>query len=120
MRAFCCKVVGKNGGKGLRATRVFSKGETVVSQPPGSLSRQRPSKYTLELSPHEHLECDAPLKYANHSFRPTCRVTFERGMISLIAKGPIRSGEALTIDYHATETDLAEPFVDSQTGRLVA
>mmetsp|Transcript_14023 Transcript_14023/g.42411 ORF Transcript_14023/g.42411 Transcript_14023/m.42411 type:complete len:126 (-) Transcript_14023:172-549(-) len=107
------------GGKGLRAMRRLAAGDVVLTERSARVLAA-PTKYTIERAPREHLECATELRFTNHSFEPNCAIRFDpEDAVSLVAVEAIEIGDELTIDYHATESSMAEPFLDAATGAPV-
>lgn len=89
----------------LKATRRIRQGETILYLP--SLVRRTPDKYSLEIHPGLHINCEFSMAGAiNHSCEPNASVTQER----IVAWACIQPGEEIKIDYKKTEQKLAEPF----------
>ena len=64
--------------------------------------------------PDGHIEDDL-FKYANHSFNPNVAIDGYK----VVALWDIEEGEEITFDYHTTESHIAFPFQDRETGRMV-
>lgn len=91
--------------KSLAATRDIRQGETIVTLP--SRTRFNPDKYSIELAPGIHVDCEhSKVGAINHSCSPNAAV---RGF-GVVAWRCITGGEEITIDYKRTESKLAEPF----------
>jgi uncharacterized membrane protein len=99
------------GAAGVYARRPFESGQVVLSLEGRVLSR--PTRHTIQLGPNAHLESSAEPPaawvYLNHSCDANAVVDVSSSVV--IARRPIALGEELRIDYHATEWELAEPFV---------
>jgi hypothetical protein len=71
--------------------------------------RRRPSRYTLQVGAHAHIDPAGQLwGFVNHSCDPNCRFDFARWW--LVAARPIAAGEELSFNYLTTEWDMASPF----------
>lgn len=117
--AMTAEVFEAKGGKGLRATKPLKVGDVVLTERSARVL-EAPTKYTLERAPREHLECATELRFTNHSFEPNCAVRFDPDdAVSLVAVQSVDAGAELTIDYHKTESSMAEPFLDAATGAPV-
>lgn len=112
------RVVGNEGNKLLVARQKIGVGEVVLSERATCILRH-PTRYTLERSRSEHLLFDGPIRYCNHSFEPNAKASIDDDVVSLVAVQAVEEGAQVTIDYTVTESQMAEPFVDSATGRLV-
>ena len=106
-------------GKGLRAARRFEAGEILLTER-HSRVLPKPTRFTLQRAPSEHLECRSDLRHTNHSFRPNSVVRFRSSdSVSLVAVEAILPLEEITIDYHVTESSLHTPFLDATTQQPV-
>lgn len=91
--------------KSLRATRKIRQGEVIISLP--QRTRFSPDKYSLEIAPGIHADCEHHMVGAiNHSCEPNAALRNMR----IVAFSCIERGEQITIDYKRTETQLAQPF----------
>lgn len=91
--------------KSLRATRKIRQGEVIVPLP--KRTRFTPDKYSLEIAPGIHADCEYHLVGAiNHSCDPNAALRNMR----IVAWKCIEPGEEIRIDYKRTETKLAAPF----------
>jgi hypothetical protein len=88
---------------GVFAVRLFIPGEFIENFA-GYPSPIR-TRYSVFLE-GMHIEPTGALKYLNHACNPNAHF---KGR-DLIALRPIAPGEEITIDYKATETELAAPF----------
>ncbi len=76
------------------------------------ISTDRPSRETIQVGPHEHLEPPRsdpdhhPWRYLNHSCAPNARLD---GRL-LRATQPIACQQEITFDYNTNEFDMASPF----------
>ena len=91
--------------KTLKATRRIRQGETILNLP--TKIRQNPDKYSLEVYPSVHLDCEFHMVGAiNHSCDPNASVKDTR----IVAWSCINPGDEIKIDYKKTEQKLAVPF----------
>ena len=98
--------------KSLYATRAYCPGE-VVHFLRGDVYPQ-PSRTSIQIGSAEHIE-DHFGACMNHSFDPSC---FIRERV-VFANREIYEGDELTFDYTTTESNMAYPFIDSETGKWV-
>ncbi len=110
------RIVTDGFGHRATATRRFLPGESVLSLVGVVVSR--PSRYTLQIGPGQHLGPPAGLtaddhspdyawRFVNHSCRPNAEARGE----FLFALGDILPGDDITLDYNATEDRLEEAFL---------
>jgi hypothetical protein len=91
--------------RSLRSTRRIRQGETILHLP--KQIRMMPDKYSLEVTPGVHLDCEYHSVGAiNHSCDPSAFVKDTR----IVAWTCIDVGTPITIDYKKTEQKLANPF----------
>lgn len=97
-------------GEGVYATCPFQRGESVIV---GRKVRQCPrDTSTLQFGPNEHWRLDVPFEKVNHSCEPNCGVELnEHNAYTLVALGPIATGDEITFDYAMTEWDSISKFV---------
>jgi len=96
----------------LVATTQYQPGD-VIRVLVGETSN-KPTRTSIQISPTEHVE-DEYGQYTNHSFLPSTRIF--NGCIVAIRN--IDIGEEITFNYNESETKLACPFADIDTGILV-
>ena len=114
---------GVNPGAGVKslAARAVRAGE-VVFQEGGELS-PGPGMHTIQIGISVHMQVPGDGRWTAHSFEPNCRVRivdFETAPIDFVAIRDIAEGEALSIDYTATEWEMAGGgFVCEASGREV-
>lgn len=65
----------------------------------------KPTKYTIEISKHEHI-IDKWGIFMNHSFNPTTHIVGR----NVIALCDIDIGDELNFNYNVSETNMATPF----------
>lgn len=75
----------------------------------------KPSRTTIEVDTNKHIDDEFGI-YINHSFTPSTRI--EKGCV--VADKYIQEGEEITFNYNISETKMATPFVDSDTGTPVS
>lgn len=125
---------------GVRAVAAAKlKSEQVLARIPfvqgDALTKTQPTMYTIAAGPNCHVLVDEPWVKLNHSFDPNCRVgvsllrhpqleaedpSLIAGFLDVTACRDIQEGENLEFDYCTTEYEMSSPFVDADTGRLVA
>jgi uncharacterized membrane protein YeiB len=97
----------------LHAVRSFAPGEVVF--PLEGDSVEQPTRFTIQVGPHEHLtptsERVSPWKYLNHGCDPNVSIDGQRRVI--VARRAIAAGDQLRFDYNTTEWELAESFACS-------
>mmetsp|Transcript_19481 Transcript_19481/g.27177 ORF Transcript_19481/g.27177 Transcript_19481/m.27177 type:complete len:191 (+) Transcript_19481:1-573(+) len=95
---------------------------TVLHTERADVVLSKPTKYTIQRDPENHLLFSGDIKFCNHSFNPNVEMNFDDKCdltINVVAKRDIAEGEELMFDYHSTESDMACPFVDLETGKPV-
>jgi hypothetical protein len=91
--------------RSLKASRRIRQGETIVVLPQSSIPG--PDQYSLEIYPGIHVDCsDSKAGAINHSCDPNAFVKENR----VVAWKCILPGDEITLDYKATEQNLAVPF----------
>mmetsp|Transcript_2905 Transcript_2905/g.4541 ORF Transcript_2905/g.4541 Transcript_2905/m.4541 type:complete len:147 (-) Transcript_2905:176-616(-) len=121
IRRFSIKVVDMENGKGLRATKELRVGELICEEV-AVRKVSKPNINTLEKTPSVHLELAGNIRYTNHSFIPNAYVRFgpTELAVSLVACRNIAIDDEITIDYHATESEMSNPFIDNASGKPVS
>lgn len=123
------RIQDKDFGKSLKAARGIERGATIAAEwVEGESVVLKPSRYSLRKGDGIHLDVKSKIRYTNHSFTPNASVRFpspaledrKAHLVALVAISSITEGSEITIDYTSTEVDLADPFIDVDTGRLVA
>eukprot|EP00928_Gymnodinium_smaydae_P034208 TRINITY_DN24300_c0_g1_i1.p1 TRINITY_DN24300_c0_g1~~TRINITY_DN24300_c0_g1_i1.p1 ORF type:complete len:266 (-),score=67.42 TRINITY_DN24300_c0_g1_i1:248-1045(-) len=123
----CHSVVGDQSSPGLSATEIGVKNVAkrdiaagaVVFHEAGPISKQR-SMHSLQIGVDSHCEIQGEGRFTSHSFEPNCRirvVEMSSHPIDFVALRDIQKGETLSIDYTCTEWELAEPFLEAQSGQ---
>ncbi|WP_224369218.1 SET domain-containing protein-lysine N-methyltransferase [Hyalangium versicolor] len=96
------------GQQYLESLRAFATGDTI-SAFRAKATHARPSRMTLQVSEHEHIELTPPaLSFTNHSCDPNVYFDVEKWALSALR--PIAAGDALTYFYPSTEWTMASPF----------
>lgn len=101
-------------GQQVITEEIIQKDQTVL-QFFGKLVAE-PTRYSLQVGIDRHLEPGETgshegqyiWRFLNHHCDPNCRINFED--MTLVALHEIYPGEQLTLNYNATEGELAEPF----------
>lgn len=93
-------------GMGVRTKRRIERG-TLVARFTGQLSSQV-LQHTLQISPQTHLHDPYFVGLLSHSCAPNCVLDMQR--LEIWSLTDIDAGEALTIDYAATEDVLHRQF----------
>ena len=95
--------------------RLLSVRPLVAGQRIGSLAADsalvevpRPTRYSIQVGAHRHVEHRGAFAYLNHSCAPTCAVDSEGLAVVLLCS--VAAGAELTLFYPATEWEMAEPF----------
>jgi hypothetical protein len=94
-------------GEALYSTRTYRPGEVVFEFEPVEW-RARRDRFTVEHPAGGHLFHPVLAKVA-HGCDPNCRISFREW--SMVVIKPIEAGDPITIDYEATESQLAHPFL---------
>jgi len=102
-----CRVQESVPGKGVFAIEPIDAGEWVIMLSP--VFDEQPSRHSIQVGEHRHQAYTGETDdFVNHSCMPNARVDTEN--LRLVAVRPVTAGEEITIDYEASEWDLAEPF----------
>jgi hypothetical protein len=99
-------------GCGLFSTEHYSTGD-LIRKLEGPIV-DKPTRTSIEIGNGRHIE-DIYGIYMNHSFHPSCKI--HHGYIVAIKK--ITKGEELTFNYTDSETQMACPFTDRDSGKKV-
>lgn len=100
-------------GKAVFITTFVERGE-IVHTLSGRVSSIR-TKYTIEIGENQHILDDFG-QYINHSSTdPTVYIDGH----SVVALRDIMPGEEICFDYNHSETEMAAPFIDRETGESV-
>ncbi|MFI4936864.1 MAG: SET domain-containing protein-lysine N-methyltransferase [Caulobacterales bacterium] len=92
-------------GEGLYAGRTYAAGEVVLDL--ADVEWRARDKHTVEHPSGRHFFHPVLAKTA-HSCDPNCAIAFDP--LALVARRAIAPGEAVTIDYEATESVISFPF----------
>lgn len=108
-----CQYSERVNGKALFTQQSFKKGDLVFVLSGEVL--EKPTKYSIEINRDQHI-IDKFGVYMNHSSTPTTKIVGPM----VIAARDIKENEELNFDYNATETKCVAPFVDLESGLLIA
>ena len=115
-------VLGTNPkGSTLLAREQIVAGDLIIAETVRKATVE-PTEYSIERKAGLHLHAETILRYSCHSFEPNARVIFsedEDEWVGLEAVADIEEGAEILWDYHTTETRMAAPFEDTETGRVV-
>lgn len=108
------KVRRVNGAYAVIASRQVRRG-AVIFKMRGRLT-DRPSKYSIQLSEHQHLEphshdprdVNSLIRFFNHSCSPSAYVSVED--LTARALYDLEPGEEVTYNYNTTEFEISSPF----------
>ena len=114
-QSFPCAVRQTATGVGVFATHDIIEGG-IVLEINGTI-QQHPTRYSIQISLNEHIECHEvlsvdemrarfPWRFLNHCCEPNAAIVGR----TLVARRLIRAGEQVTFDYTTTEAAMAEPF----------
>ncbi|XYI01583.1 SET domain-containing protein-lysine N-methyltransferase [Sorangium sp. So ce1128] len=96
------------GQRCVRCLVAFAAGDVLVAFGAAAV-HDRPSRMTLQLSEHQHIELTPGfLAFTNHSCDPNACFDVERR--ALVALRPIAPGDEVTFFYPSTEWTMASPF----------
>ncbi|WP_437514120.1 SET domain-containing protein-lysine N-methyltransferase [Sorangium sp. So ce1099] len=96
------------GQRCVRSLVAFAAGDVLVTFGAAAV-HDRPSRMTLQLSQHQHIELTpAFLAFTNHSCDPNACFDVERR--ALVALRPIAPGDEVTFFYPSTEWTMASSF----------
>jgi len=112
-----------NGIKGVFATKILQNNQIVHTL--FGKTRITPSQTSIEIGKDNHIE-DSIGRYINHSFNPSTRIsgltnrehTLQCGFI--VSLRTIQVGDEITFNYNESESKLASPFHDRETGLIVS
>ncbi|KAL4144666.1 hypothetical protein PRNP1_013792 [Phytophthora ramorum] len=87
------------------------KGDDVIGSAPGNLYTKA-TRFTVQITPHKHMDFTGGLEFVNHSCNPNTRIDMaeNEAKVSFVAIKPISKGEHLTFDYSTSEWDMDEKF----------
>jgi SET domain-containing protein len=98
-----------SNGHYIISERKYNEGELIKKLSGKVLDA--PTRYSIEVGDNLHI-IDEIGQYMNHSFEPNCLILGQE----IIALNDIDTGEELTFNYNETETKIAYPFIDIDTG----
>ncbi|KAF1334960.1 Zinc-binding region-containing protein, partial [Globisporangium splendens] len=83
----------------------------VIGTAPG-IFHSRPTRFTIQVDTHKHLEFAGGLEYVNHSCEPNARLVVSENTpeVAFVATRDIKEGEHLSFDYTTSEWDMDEKF----------
>lgn len=97
----------RDGGRSLIATAPLA-ARTPIARYLGE-PQPYPGRHSLQVGVGQHIHCrDEPEAFINHSCDPNCYVEFPG--VTVVTRQPIAPGCEVTLDYLASEWDLAQPF----------
>jgi hypothetical protein len=99
-------------GCGLFATQQYNSGD-LIRKLEGPIV-DKPTRTSIEISEETHIE-DKYGIYMNHSFHPSCKI--HNG--GIVAIKEIKKDDELTFNYNDSETQMACPFTDRNSGESV-
>ena len=97
----------------LIVSKEFTKG-TVIHTLKGEMY-DKPSRTTIEVGKDQHVDDPFGI-YINHSFTPSCVIIND----TVVADKDMKSGDEITFNYNVSETNMATPFTDIETGKQVS
>lgn len=103
-----CEVRPTPVGMGAFATQPLAAGDWAIELAP--VFDDRPGRHTIQVDAHRHQAFTDELDdFINHSCEPS--VSLDAWNLQVVARRPIAVGEEITLNYSASEWDMAEPFV---------
>ena len=78
-----------------------------------------PTRTSIQVALHQHVECGDTISFMNHSFQPTVLVTRDEHDLLVRALVHLSPGTPVSFDYNTTEYELSCPFQDYDSGRWV-
>lgn len=103
-----CEVRVCQVGRGVFAIEPIPAGESVLYL--SEVFDDRPARHTIQVGEHRHqAETGETDDFLNHACQPTAYVDADN--LRIVARRAIAAGEEITINYAASEWDMAEPFV---------
>lgn len=103
----------ESGMKGLFAHCSFA-ANAVLFEVEGE-ELEKPTRTSVQIGTHLHVDVDAPAKYINHSCFPNIRLEGRK----FIAKKHIAAGEEIQFDYNQNEESLSNPFPCRECGQWI-
>ena len=94
-------------GQRLVVTRGVHQGE-VLGRFAGVRRMARPTRYSIQTGPAEHIDGLGRLRYLNHSCAPSALVNTDD--LTLVAARDLAPGEEVTFFYPSTEWEMTWPF----------
>lgn len=101
------------GFKSVYSTSTYKCGELVYSLT--GLILDKPTRESIQTGINEHIE-DMFGMYMNHSFNCNTKVVDR----TIVAIKHIDIGDEITFNYNDSETSMASPFIDNDTGLIVS
>lgn len=109
----------KTGEHCAAAIKRYEPGELIYAHDlASSIITNVRTRTSVQVTEETHIE-DALLMYLDHSFSPTVSISFTPTHVEVHALKTIEPGEHLTFNYDTTETTMACPFTDADTGAWV-
>lgn len=103
-----CEVRRALAGDGLFAVEPIAAGACVLELP--AEFDERAGRHTIQVDDRRHQSYTGEMDdFMNHSCRPTA--VLDADNLRILAIRPITAGEEITLNYTASEWDMAEPFV---------
>lgn len=93
-------------GRGLRSKTAFTRGQRVAKL--SGVLVSAPGLNTIQIAPGIHLHDKWFCRFLHHSCDPNLEIDLRT--LAAVAKRPIAPGDALSIDYAATEDRLGRQF----------
>jgi len=107
------EIINNNNFKSLYSTIAYKKNQVILKLSGKILDK--PTRTSIEIGKDKHIE-DELGQYMNHSFQPTCKIEND----CVIALHDIEKGTELNFNYNENETNMACPFVDKTTDKIVS
>lgn len=104
---------------GLFCEGIFPKDSIVMSYGLDSI-QNFPTRTSVQVGVDQHIEVGETLAFMNHSSNPTCKLRVRYNALEVVPRRKLVPGDQITFNYNTTEYDMAEPFVDWETGEQVS
>lgn len=91
---------------------------SVVFTETGPITNTR-SAHSIQINAASHCEILGEGRFCAHSTEPTCFVRIlENNALQIVTRVDVSTAKDLSLDYNATEWEVAHPFIDHQSGTL--
>ena len=104
------KVVAKENGYKSHVAACDIKAGVELCEVQGAVMNA-PTRYSIQVGMHEHVDVESPICYTNHSCSPNCSFDFGKYPWTLTTIRDVSEGEEISFNYLTTEYKMADGFV---------